>query len=89
MKTFKDLKFKQHDVPTHFDIMTEMVFKNGYGISVISGRAARSSESAPYEAAVLYMGEITYNSGLADDVLGWLSADDVSDLMIKIQNLEQ
>ena len=87
MKTFKDLEFKQRGDDSGYDTQAEMEFKNGYGVSVITGKAAYSSLSMPYEMAILYKGAITYSSGITDDVIGYLTEKRVTDYMEKVQLL--
>lgn len=87
MKTFKDLVFKAHENTRHFDTRSVMEFDNGYGVSIITGEMAYSSEAAPYELAILHKGEICYHSGITEDVIGRLTADEVSEIMIKVQSL--
>lgn len=87
MKTFNDLEFKDHPMAMpYFNKQARMDFDNGYGLSVINGRHAYCDETT-YEVAVLYNGEITYDSGLTDDVLGYQTPKMITELMEKIQNL--
>jgi hypothetical protein len=45
-------------------------------------------EDGLYELAVLdEEGGLTYNTSVTNDVLGWLTEDDVTEALIKIQNL--
>lgn len=93
MKTFKDLKFLPHSLSEqglsrHSNAkQAEMEFENGYGISVIFGSCFYSNGIDTYEIAVLYNGSITYSSGIADDVVGYLTARQVTSYMKKIQKL--
>lgn len=50
--TFDDLVFIPHNV-TGFDKQALVLFPNGYGLSVITGRNAYSSEDKPYEVGVI------------------------------------
>lgn len=88
MKNFKDLVFLEHDVKPYFNTQARMDFDNGYGISVITGANAYTNAASPYEVAVMHNGKITYNSGLADDVLGYQTEETVNELMLKIQQLQ-
>ena len=87
MKTFKDLEFKEHNVQPMFATQARIMFGNGYGVSVITGDSAYSSESKPYEVAVLDGNGITYETSVSDDVLGHQSEADVTDIMRKVQEL--
>ena len=88
MKTFKDLDFKKHPSQPMFETHAKMSFENNYGISVCTGHSAYSSDSHPYEVAVLYKNGITYHSGITDDVIGYQTKGDVENLMKRIQELK-
>lgn len=87
MKTFKHLEFNKKS--DNFDLgeQARLFFDNGYGISVITGHGGYSTEDKPYEIAVLFNNELCYTTEITDDVIGWLTADEVSEIMIKIQQL--
>ena len=93
MKTFKDLKFKAYSnaesgIERYKDAkQATETFENNYGVSVITGSYFYSNGKNTYELAVLYDGEISYNTEITDKVLGGLSKDNVSEIMIKVQNL--
>lgn len=81
-----DLVFKNH--PLGFEgTVAAHTFSNGYGASIITGEHAYSNEDAPYELAVLYNNEITYDTELTDDVLGYLTEDEVNEYLLKIEAL--
>jgi len=85
MKTFKDLNFTDKN---HIDGQRAVLeFDNGYGISVITGYGAYGSTDAPYEIAVLKDGGICYDTEITSDVIGYLTPDRVTKIMIKIQEL--
>lgn len=86
MKTFKDLEFKAKDIVVPGQ-MAKLEFDNGYGISVISGYGAYGSTVAPYELAVLKDGELCYDTEITSDVIGYLTADKVTEYMKQIQEL--
>lgn len=87
MKQFKDLVFKNHPVPSHFDKQATIKFDNGYGISVINGTSAYCGKGT-FEVAVIFNDEITYNTEITDDVLTYQTPEDIDNVMIKIQNLK-
>lgn len=84
-KTFDDLKFNPHKIcdGTHAIIN----FNNGYGVSVVCGEWFYSNGVDTYELAILYNGRITYDTGITDDVMGYLSSYEVTDIMKKVQEL--
>ena len=62
-------------------------FDNGYGASVITGGIAYCNEAQPYELAVLEHGELCYDTPITDDVIGYLTSDEVYDLLDRIEQL--
>ena len=87
-KTFKDLKF----VPTEDflnGIKTTCHFDNGYGVSVVRHRFSYGNGLNLFELAVIDKeGDIVYSTPITCDVLGYLTEDDVSNTMIKVQRLD-
>ena len=68
-------------------------FDNGYGASVIKGPGTYGYEEGLYELAVLKSdGEgqsyICYDTGITSDVIGYLSVEDVNNLLDKISELK-
>lgn len=93
MKGFKDLVFNTEKRFTEEKKYSKIFFNNGYGVSVISGYGAFSNELHPYELAVLYGNEedfhLVYDNEVADgDVVGYLTENEVNELMIKVQNFK-
>lgn len=90
MKTFDDLKFDPHSRSyVGFDKHAKMQFENGYGISVITGASAYTSEGAPYEVAVLHNNRLTYTTPITDDVIGHCTQERVTEIMKRIQQLNK
>ncbi len=87
MKTFKDLEFKKHPVPSHFNTQAVMNFDNDYGISVINGKGAYCGLNT-FEVAVLYKDALTYNTDITDDVIGYQNESDIDVIMERIQKLK-
>ncbi len=89
MTTFSDLEWVDHSISEFYPgaRKAEISFANGFGASVITGKCFYSNEEFPYELAVLKDGQITYNTFITDDVCGYLTADDVTDLLKKIEAL--
>lgn len=64
----------------------EFKFANGYGASVINDGYGR--DSGLYELAVIGPdGGLDYTTPITDDVLGWLTPDDVAEALDKIEAL--
>ena len=93
LKTFNDLKFIDRSEFLQLDgekVVAEqaiMEFENGYGVSVLFGSLYYSNGINSYELGVLYKGGLTYNAPITDDVLSYISADQVTEAMIAVQNL--
>jgi hypothetical protein len=88
MKAFKDLVFNPHPSDPNGDgIQARMEFDNGYGVSVICTPFSYGGRQGLYEMAVFHDGELTYTTVLGDDVKGWLTEDEVTELLKQIQEL--
>lgn len=70
-------------------------FENGYGASVIAGGTyTYGGDEGLKELAVLkfYEGDeydLCYDTEITDDVLGYLTDEDVADLLARIEALEE
>jgi len=86
MKTFNDLDFKPHP---HVDgVISRITFENGYGASVVKHDFSYGGKDGLYELAVLdTKGDITYSTHITDDVIGYLTTQEVTDLLEQIQKL--
>ena len=62
-------------------------FDNGYGASVITGGIAYCNESQPYELAVLKDNDLCYDTPITDDIIGYLTSNEVYDLLDRIEQL--
>ena len=88
MKTFKDLVFEPSE-PILNGVQARIDFDNGYGASVIKNRFSCGGSVGFYELAVVKDGQLHYdNPGANGDVVGWLEEEEVSELLIEIQNFE-
>lgn len=83
--TFDDLTF----VPSTYGngIHAMVIFNNGYGASVIKTDKSYGSKDGLYELAVIYNNDICYDTPITDDVLGYLTEGEVTDLLQKIEAL--
>lgn len=86
MKTYYDLVFRENETFAD-NSWARLFFENGYGVSVIEGSNAYGGR----ELAVFLGNEknarITYDTPITNDVLGYLSIDDVTELMAKVAAL--
>jgi hypothetical protein len=87
MKTFKDIEFKPNPMGEDFGIVSRTQFDNGYEASVVRSDYTYGGDKGLYELAVFKDGEITYDTPITDDVIGYLRPEDVTDVMAKIQEL--
>ena len=85
MKTFEDLKFNEHPMG---GVQSIMMFNNGYGVSVIKTPYSYGGKSGKYELAVLDSeGRLTYDTPVTNDVLGYLSKNEVTEAMLEVQKI--
>jgi len=81
-----ELNFEPHHVGGN-NTQAKHMFSNGFGVSVVTGHLFHTTESHPYELAVLDENGITYSTPITDDVLGELSEDDVNRLLADVEAL--
>ena len=88
---FKKLKFI--DTSYSNKKQAKKFYKNGYGVSVIIGDISYGGSQGLYELAVLKgdedRWEICYSTPITDDVLGYLTEEDVSKYMKMVKKLER
>lgn len=60
---------------------------NGYGASIVKHSFSYGGKSGLWELAVLLGDAICYDTPITDDVLGYLSEEDVNETLIKIAAL--
>lgn len=96
MKTFKDLEFKPHELSRFAEKGAKharIFFPNGYGVSVLFGGDFYSNGVDTYELAVLRKCEngkgylVDCNTPITEDVLSYITEDEVTEAMIKVQKL--
>ena len=86
MKTFNDIKFKLH--PNGMGgILGQMELGNGYTISVVGGRQGLYGDGeTTFEVAIFdRTGEMLMLSE-DDQVLGWMTIDEVNEIIQKYDN---
>jgi hypothetical protein len=94
---FSDLNFHPHTNYPDTGIGAKHFFANGYGVSVVRFTSpygfggSYGAEQGLYERAVLKgvedNWEICYDTVIADDVLGYLTEEEVEVLLYEIENL--
>jgi hypothetical protein len=84
--TFQELKFQDHTLVGRKQCIVQ--FPNGYGASIVQGEHTYGGKDGLYELAVFGEdGHITYDTPITDDVLGYLTEQDVEDTLNKIKDL--
>lgn len=64
-------------------------YSNGYGASIVQGPHTYGGKDGLYELAVFGKdGEITYDTTITNDVLGYLSEAEVEKTLLDIKNLD-
>lgn len=88
--TFQELEFK--DLPSMNGIQATVEFKNNYGASVVRHAGSYGNKRGLYELAVTKYNEegewkFCFSTPLTNDVLGFLTEDDVTNYLIQIEQL--
>ena len=88
--TFKNLKFNRTEI--NGGIQAIVKFKNNYGASVVKHEYSYGGKNGLYELAVIQYDEsgdwdICYDTPITDDVLGFLSEDDITNYLTQIEQL--
>jgi hypothetical protein len=84
---FKQLNFQQH--PAGMGEQCIVQFQNGYGASIVKGEHTYGGRDGLYEIAVFGKdGQISYSTPITDDVLGYLTEEDVEKTLTDIKNLD-
>ena len=87
MKKFKALKFKDHGIGGGAK-QARVQFDNGYGASIVTGTMFYTNTESPFELAVLTAdGSLCYSTPITDDVIGYLTAAKVDELLVRISEL--
>lgn len=78
--------------PGHFQRLFR--FDNGFGASVVRGEYTYGGPEGRWELAVVRVTgggdfdfELTYDTSITDDVIGWLDEDEVQALLTRIRDL--
>ena len=89
MKKFEDLEFEKiEDAPFQIGVKCKMMFENGYGVSVVSHTHSYGGTKGLFEVAVLGKdGDISYDTPVTDDVIGYLNPEEVTEIMEQVQSL--
>jgi hypothetical protein len=85
-------KYKEYYIESKYLGQWLFKFENNYGASVIKHFGSYGYEDDLFELAVLYFDEddiyhLSYNTPITNDVIGYLSNDNVMDYLEKIKKL--
>lgn len=87
MKEFKDLEHKDHSTGLG-GTMSRMEFDNGYGVSVVRTPHTYGGDKGLFELAVLDgEGRLCYDTPITDGVMGYLTEESVTGIMVDVQAL--
>ena len=88
MKKFEDLEFVGINDGFMVGVKSRMTFENGYGVSVVSHTYSYGGKDGLFEIAVLDKdGNLTYDTPVTNDVIGYLTEEDVTDILKQVQEL--
>lgn len=86
MKTFNDLVFSPC---LNSGVQSRIKFDNGFGASVVRTDFTYGGKDGLYELAVIGKdGNITYDTPITNDVMGYLKEEDVTKILKEIQLLK-
>ena len=72
----------------HNGVHYHFYFDNGYGASVIRHEYSYGGDQGLWELAVLAGDLLCYDTEITDDVIGYLTEEEVEELLNRIKNLE-
>lgn len=85
---FSNLKFKTIMDGFLQGKKCRVYFENGYGASIVSHSMSYGGKDGLYEIAVLNKeGEIVYDTPITNDVIGYLTEDEVTEILNNIEKL--
>lgn len=63
-------------------------FENGYGIDIIKHNGSYGGDEDLFEIAVMKDGDVCYDTSITDDVVGWLTSEEVMSYVFKVKELK-
>lgn len=88
---FEDLEFQSHQSYPTEGIAAKVFFDNGFGASVVRFPGSYGYHEGLYEMAVISGNEdeweLRYDTPITDDVIGWLSEEDVTKKLQEIESI--
>ena len=87
---FETLEFKRLPSLYSEGIQARIYFENGFGASVVQSDFSYGGKDGLYELAVLdEKGQITYETPITNDVIGYLTEEEVSNVLEEIKKLSR
>ena len=85
-KTFEDIDFERNE---DLDgVVGRIMFDNGFGASIVRHIMSYGGKLGLYELAILDKEvDLTYDTPVTNDVIGYLTPEEVTNYLIKIQEL--
>lgn len=62
-------------------------FENGYGVSIIRHEYSYGGPQGLWEIGILHQGKLCYKSGISEDVIGYLTEEQVTEYLDQIAQL--
>lgn len=88
LKTFKDLQFEFENGPNYRYERARIIFPNNFGVSVVRGTNTYGGPEGFWEVAVIKDYRINYDTPVTNDVIGWCTEEDVTNIMKQVQELD-
>lgn len=63
-------------------------FENGYGIDIVKHNGSYGREDDMWKIAVMKDGECCYDTPITDDVIGWLTSEEVMHYATRVKMLK-
>lgn len=81
----------EYKEPPAIDLGKQLIaeYDNGFGASVIQSRLSYGGSEGKYEIAVTHPDTLCYASGITNDVIGYLSGEEVIVILHKIARLSR
>ena len=83
----EDFINEERSRPLHGGFRYRFDFPNGYSASVVKHKFSYGSERDLWELAIMKGDEIVYDTPIADDTIGWLTDEQVDELLNAIRKL--
>jgi hypothetical protein len=83
------MNFLKHPVPCNNGEAWEIRFCNGYGASIVRSKYSYGGSEGLFEVAILKDGSLYFSTPITNDILGWLTEEEVNEICKKISELPE